>query len=121
MSKNASRATVTISGLEKTIVAAIQQTSIDCQDFIGVYIEHTTNHQSGANWYVKGIKYGRAPRAKCDTLLEEIVQNLQDRYLIESIRSTPPREQSVPKLNDNQGTLKPVSPLAAALKRISQR
>lgn len=120
MLKESSRATVTVSGLEKTIVAAVQQSSPRCQDFIGVYIEYRVGHQSGANWCVKGVKYGRAPRAACDVALDDIVRNLQERYLIEPVRLISNRRPTAPVVNEMHQSAA-VSPLAAALKRISQR
>jgi hypothetical protein len=69
--------------LEQVIAEAVKAGDPECQEFVGVIVEHVTPAApEGANWAVKGIKYGKADRARCDAALSVCVAEKQREFEI---------------------------------------
>ena len=79
----APRQTVTRDALQFVIAEAIRTTGSQCDAFVGVWLEkRTPKSRDDANWKVKGIKYGKSDRAACDAALSDIVERLQQEFVI---------------------------------------
>ena len=53
----------------------------DCAEFVGVIVERVKpNSPTGANWTLKGIRYGTANRSLCDALLSSCVADQALRF-----------------------------------------
>jgi hypothetical protein len=49
-----------------------------CSGFIGIIVERVIPATDvGANWNVKGIKYGKAKRDRCDAMISVIIDPMQ--------------------------------------------
>jgi hypothetical protein len=64
--------------LELAIVDAVRQSDPQCKALIAVIIERVVpKSPEGANWAVKGVKYGRAERDRCSGAISSCVQAIQ--------------------------------------------
>jgi hypothetical protein len=67
--------------LEQILAEAVRTGDPECEAFIGVLIERFIPvPKGGPNWVVKGIKYGKADRARCDALLSKCVEDAQQEF-----------------------------------------
>lgn len=79
----ASRQAVTCDALQLVIGEAVRAAGSQCDAFVGVWLEkRTPKSQDDANWKVKGIKYGKSDRAACDAVLSDIIERLQQEFVI---------------------------------------
>jgi hypothetical protein len=64
--------------LELAITAAVKNSDLQCEPFVGVLIEHRAP-KSGkdTNWAIKGIRFGKADRDKCSVVLAFVVRKMQ--------------------------------------------
>lgn len=59
--------------LEQAIAQAVKRDA-NCEQFAGVIVERVTpDEPGGINWALKGIRYGSADRALCETALSACV------------------------------------------------
>lgn len=79
---NSKHKPATATEIEAGITVAVQSSDPDCAKFKGVIITPCEIGESGADWIMKGVKYGRAPRDKCDAALETIVKKLQTQFIL---------------------------------------
>jgi hypothetical protein len=71
--ENGKRQQITRAALEREIMDVVKG-GTDCKEFVGVIVERVTPADPDAsNWTLKGVKYGSADRALCDTALSACV------------------------------------------------
>lgn len=64
--------------LEQVIADVVRAGDPECQEFVGVIVERVAaTSPGGANWAVKGVKYGKANRELCDAALSNCVTEKQ--------------------------------------------
>jgi hypothetical protein len=68
--------------LQSVITKAVRDSDAQCEAFVGIIIERINPKSNGANWMLKGVKYGSADRAKCDIVICGVVDQLQQEYVI---------------------------------------
>jgi len=69
--------------LEQSLADAVRAVAPECQAFIGVIIERVVPETSGgANWAVKGVRYGRADRDRCEAALGMCLHEKQLEYTL---------------------------------------
>jgi hypothetical protein len=74
----ANRTSMTRAALELAIVEAIRTSSPECGALIGIIVERVIPKlPGGANWAVKGIKFGKADRAQCSAAISKLVEDGQ--------------------------------------------
>jgi hypothetical protein len=67
--------------LERTITVAVKNSDRQCEPFVGVFIEHLApKSPQDANWAIKGIRFGRAERAKCSAVLTIVVNKMRGKF-----------------------------------------
>jgi CspA family cold shock protein len=82
--KNAmNRHPITSNALESVVTKAVKDSDALCETFVGIIVERIDPKSNGGiNWTLKGVKYGKADRAKCDIAIREIVDQLQQEFII---------------------------------------
>jgi hypothetical protein len=70
------------SEIEAAITLAVQRSDPACAKFLGAFITECEPNEAGAGWTLKGVKYGAAPRDKCDVALATITAKMQTQYVI---------------------------------------
>ena len=64
------RKPITRAALEQLLADAVRAVAPECEAFAGVIIERVAPETpGGANWAVKGVRYGRADRDRCEAAL----------------------------------------------------
>jgi hypothetical protein len=72
------RRALTRAVLEVAITSAVRASDPECNVFVGVIVERIIpRSRAEAGWAVKGIRYGRANRSRCDAALAKVVKPLQ--------------------------------------------
>ena len=67
--------------LEMAITAAVKKSDPQCEPFVGVLIEHhAPRSREDTNWAIKGIRFGRAERAKCSAVLTTVVNKMRGKF-----------------------------------------
>jgi hypothetical protein len=75
---NGKRTSITRASLELTIADAARSSSQDCSALVGIIVERVVPESpGGANWVVKGVKYGKAERDRCSATLFKCVEEGQ--------------------------------------------
>jgi hypothetical protein len=82
------RTSIDRKALEAAIVADVQTSDPSCEGFVGVMLERAAADSSAdANWKIKGIRFGRAERDKCNVALISVVERMQRQYEVSDFRS----------------------------------
>src|ERR1039457_3031940 len=69
--------------LESAIATGVKPSDPSCEAFVGVVLQRSSpKSPGGANWTIKGIKFGRAERDKCSAAINSIVEQMQREYEI---------------------------------------
>lgn len=69
--------------LQEVITARVKKADPSCELFSGVFIEHSNAKSGeGANWTIKGVKYGRADRNRASIALKTIVEEMQREFVL---------------------------------------
>lgn len=69
--------------LEQSLADAVRSIAPQCQAFVGVIIERVVPQTpDGANWAVKGVRYGRADRDQCEAALGMSLREKQLEYVL---------------------------------------
>ena len=68
--------------IEAGITLAVQKSDPECAEFVWAFIAKGERHGPGARWTIRGVKYGRAPRDKCDAVLAKITAKLQTQFVV---------------------------------------
>jgi hypothetical protein len=72
------RKPMTREALEQSLTEAVRASHSEFESFAGVVIERVVPEQSGgANWAVKGIKYGKADRYRCGVVVSHCAEEAQ--------------------------------------------
>jgi hypothetical protein len=73
-----SQTTLSISELELAITEAVQNAAPECETFLGVILEKKTpRSRRGANWQLRGAKFGKADRKIASEALATIIERMQ--------------------------------------------
>ena len=68
------RRPTTIAELERTLADAVRGSHPDCEAFVAVFVERVVPPwPDAANWAVKGVKFGKADRDRCGSVLSDLV------------------------------------------------
>jgi CspA family cold shock protein len=77
------RTPISRAALELAIAETIRASDPQCQGLVGVIVERIVPASAGdANWTVKGVKYGKAERARCSVALSNCVEEGQREFEI---------------------------------------
>jgi len=69
--------------LEQLLADAVRAVAPECQAFVGVIIERVAPETpGGVNWAVKGVRYGRADRDRCEAALGVSLHEKQLEYTL---------------------------------------
>jgi CspA family cold shock protein len=69
--------------LEQALADAVRVVAPECEAFVGVIIERVIPETpAGANWAVKGVRYGRADRDRCEAALGMSLHEKQLEYTL---------------------------------------
>ena len=72
------RKSITRAALELKIAEAVRSSSPKCTALVGIIVERVApGSPGGANWAVKGVKYGKAERDRCNASLFKCVEEGQ--------------------------------------------
>jgi cold shock CspA family protein len=72
------RKPITQAALETALAEAVRAHDAQCEGLVGVIVERvSTWSPGGTNWSVKGVKYGKAERDRCDAALSLCVEKMQ--------------------------------------------
>jgi cold shock CspA family protein len=75
---NGKRTSITRTALELTMAELVRNTSPECSPLVGIIVERVVPESpDGANWAVKGVKYGKADRDRCSAALFKCVEEGQ--------------------------------------------
>jgi hypothetical protein len=76
--RSAKRTRISRAALEMAITNAVRNSDPQCSGFVGIIVERMVPaSRIGANWNVKGIKYGKAKRDLCDATISVIIDPMQ--------------------------------------------
>jgi len=77
------RTPMTRAALELALAEAARTGSPECSGLIGIIVERVVpKTPGGANWAVKGIKFGKADRDKCAVAITKLVEEGQFEFEI---------------------------------------
>jgi hypothetical protein len=77
------RTSMTRAALELAIAEAVRTSSPECSALIGIIVERVVPKvPGGANWAIKGIKFGKADRAQCAAAISKLVEDGQFEFEI---------------------------------------
>jgi hypothetical protein len=76
------RTLITRAALELALAEDVRKNP-DCGAFVGVIVERVVPGSSaGANWAIKGIKFGKVERGRCSAVISGCVHEFQNRFNI---------------------------------------
>jgi hypothetical protein len=70
------------SEIEAAIASSVRSSDPACVGFVGAIIAECKKSQEAAGWTLRGVRYGKAPRQKCDAALTAIISKLQTQYVL---------------------------------------
>lgn len=77
------RTSITRAALELAIVETVRASDPQCEDLVGIIVERIVPESpGGANWTVKGVKYGKAERSRCSAVLSNCVDERRREFEI---------------------------------------
>jgi hypothetical protein len=77
------RTSMTRAALELAIAEAARTACPECRGLIGIVIERVVPETpGGANWAVKGIKFGKADRDRCAAVISKLAEDGQIEFEI---------------------------------------
>jgi hypothetical protein len=75
------RKPITQAALETALADAVRARDAQCDGLIGIIVERVNPASPAAtNWCVKGVKYGKAERDRCDVALSACVEEMQREF-----------------------------------------
>lgn len=75
------RSPVSRERLQSAITEAVKRSEAGCEPFVGVVIRRQTpKSRLDPNWAIKGIRFGRADRAKSALAIGKIVERMQREF-----------------------------------------
>jgi hypothetical protein len=77
------RRPITLKDLELAIATDVRETDTECEALIGVIVERVVPKSRGdVNWALRGVRYGKAERTRCNAAIAIIVERLQSEYIV---------------------------------------
>jgi hypothetical protein len=77
------RSSVSRDRLQSAITEAVKKADPDCEGFVGVIVQRESpKERLDANWAVRGVKFGKADRAKSSKALATIVERMQREFVL---------------------------------------
>jgi cold shock CspA family protein len=75
------RTQITQAALEAALAKAVRAHDAQCAGLVGIIVERASPASpSGTNWAVKGVKYGKAERDRCNAALSICVEEMQREF-----------------------------------------
>jgi len=75
------RKQITQAALEAALAEAVRARDAQCEGLVGIIVELARPASpTGTNWAVKGVKYGKAERDRCDAALSVCVEEMQREF-----------------------------------------
>lgn len=75
------RTPIARAALELAIAEAVREADPECKELVGVVVERIVpTTAGGANWALKGVKYGKADRARCLAAIDGCVKERQGEF-----------------------------------------
>jgi hypothetical protein len=75
------RTWITRAALEAALAEAVRASDPRCEGLIGIFIECVVpGSADGANWAVKGVKYGKAEREPCSAAVSKSAEEGQREF-----------------------------------------
>jgi len=75
------RKLITRGALEQALAETVRTGGPECEPFIAVMVERfAPAPKEGPNWLIKGVRYGKAERTRCDALLSKRVEEAQQEF-----------------------------------------
>jgi CspA family cold shock protein len=75
------RTPITQAALEAALAEAVRAHDAQCEGLVGIIVERAgPTSPAGTNWAVKGVKYGKAERDRCDAALSVCVEEMQRQF-----------------------------------------
>lgn len=75
------RKPITRAALELAIAESVRDSSPDCRGLIGVIVERVVpKSPADANWVLKGVRYGKAQRERCNAAISVCVADGQHEF-----------------------------------------
>jgi CspA family cold shock protein len=72
------RKPITQAELETALAEAVRAHDAQCEGLKGIIVERVRpTSPAGSNWHVKGVKYGKAERDRCDAALSICIEKMQ--------------------------------------------
>jgi hypothetical protein len=72
------RTPISRAALELALAERIRASDQQCEGFLKIFVERVVaTSPGGANWAVKGVKYGKAVRDKCNVAINRCVEESQ--------------------------------------------
>lgn len=69
--------------LEQSLGDAIRASDPECSGLVGIIVEPAaSNATNGANWAVKGVRFGRVDRHRCNAVLTSCVADLRSKFQV---------------------------------------
>jgi cold shock protein len=87
------RKPITLATLERSLTDAVRKVAPECEAFVGVIVERVVpKTPDGVNWVVKGVRYGKANRNRCETALGLSLHEKQQEYSLVDDRVEPGKQ-----------------------------
>jgi hypothetical protein len=81
ISRSDDRDLILLANLETAIAGTVRRSAPGCEAFVGVIVQRTTPKSPfGANWALRGIRFGKADRRKADVAITTIVERMQREF-----------------------------------------
>lgn len=72
------RTSISRAALELALAEAVRRRDPRCEGFMGIFVERVVpGSPDGANWAVKGVRYGKAERMSCNAAISTCVEEGQ--------------------------------------------
>ena len=75
------RISLSTDSLQSAIAEAVKRADPACEGFVGVFIKRETpKSRFGANWGIRGVKFGSADRDKSSKAVATVVERMQREF-----------------------------------------
>ena len=75
------RKAMKVAELERALADAVRASHPECEAFVAVVVERVVRPwPDAANWAVRGIKFGKANRDRCGSVLSDLVAARQQEF-----------------------------------------
>jgi hypothetical protein len=81
ISRSDDRDPISLATLETAIGGTVRRSGPGCEAFVGVIVQRTTpKSHFGANWALRGIRFGKADRDEASVAITTIVERMQREF-----------------------------------------